>query len=659
VIVRMLFGFVLAAGFSLLLTPWVIKLARFVGAIDQPGERKAHSHPMPRLGGVAVFLSCFISFGLVALLDRPLLSGSWIFSSEGGLFGLCLFIVMLLGFWDDLRSLKPFQKFGVQVLLSSVVYIAGFRVSAVMNPFGGGWLDVHAVDYPLTVLWIVGVTNALNLIDGLDGLAAGVATIAAFTILPIALLWGDTGTAVLAVILAGALIGFLRYNFNPAKIFLGDSGSLFIGFMLAVLSIKSSTKSTTTFALVIPILALGLPIMDTLLSMIRRFLHSFLPSEAKDSSIVGRLKTIFSPDKSHIHHRLLARGLSHRTAVLVLYGVSSVLGIGAFAVTIAGDTGTSLVLAVVGIATVIGVRQLRYKEMALLRSGILLPIYDWELVKSDSFRVFLDVGFMIGSYIAAWYITDWHHAVRPVNRELIITVSVASGIQFAVFWISGFYRGTMRHFSIGDVAGIGKTVTLAVLAAGITQAIFPVSERESLLLTMVLDYFFLLFLVIVSRYSFQLLDHFWVRETRGGRRVLLYGANADGVIVLNKILSGELPNLVPVGFLDEDPRMEGKTLNRFPIFGGHWKLPYVMRTMSIDQIILVDHRLPAEALRRVVRNAEENSTPLRVFRMRLEEFPIEVRAESPIAPVSKTAGASAPALPGFLPAVESGPEHAP
>lgn len=333
-IVRMLFGFVLAAGFSLLLTPWVIKLARFVGAIDQPGERKAHSHPMPRLGGVAVFLSCFISFGLVALFDRPLLSGSWIFSSEGGLFGLCLFIVMLLGFWDDLRSLKPFQKFGVQVLLSSVVYIAGFRVSAVMNPFGGGWLDVHAVDYPLTVLWIVGVTNALNLIDGLDGLAAGVATIAAFTILPIALLWGDTGTAVLAVILAGALIGFLRYNFNPAKIFLGDSGSLFIGFMLAVLSIKSSTKSTTTFALVIPILALGLPIMDTLLSMIRRFLHSFLPSEAKESSIVGRLKTIFSPDKSHIHHRLLARGLSHRTAVLVLYGVSSVLGIGAFAVTL-------------------------------------------------------------------------------------------------------------------------------------------------------------------------------------------------------------------------------------------------------------------------------------------------------------------------------------
>jgi FlaA1/EpsC-like NDP-sugar epimerase len=158
---------------------------------------------------------------------------------------------------------------------------------------------------------------------------------------------------------------------------------------------------------------------------------------------------------------------------------------------------------------------------------------------------------------------------------------------------------------------------------------------------MVLDYFFLLFLVIVSRYSFQLLDHFWVRETRGGRRVLLYGANADGVIVLSKILSGELPNLVPVGFLDEDPRMEGKTLNRFPIFGGHWKLPYVMRTMSIDEIILVDHRMPAEALRRVVQNAEESKTRLRVFRMGLEKFTAEVRTAPPNTPMPKTLDAPA------------------
>jgi hypothetical protein len=128
--------------------------------------------------------------------------------------------------------------------------------------------------------------------------------------------------------------------------------------------------------------------------------------------------------------------------------------------------------------------------------------------------------------------------------------------------------------------------------------------------------------------------------------------------VLSKILSGELPNLVPVGFLDEDPRMEGRTLSRFPIFGGHWKLPSIMRTMSIDQIILVDHRLPAEALRRVVRKAEESNTPLRVFRMRLEEFPIKVHPESLIAPVPKTAGTSAQALPDFLPAAESGPENA-
>jgi len=617
------FGFILAAALALLLTPWVIKFARYVGAIDQPGERKAHSRPMPRLGGVAVFLSFFFALGGVILMDHRMLATSWVLGYEGLMLGASLLLVMLLGFWDDLRSLKPAQKFGVQVLLSSVVYLAGFRVSGVMNPFGGGLLDVHAFDYPLTVLWIVGVTNALNLIDGLDGLAAGVATIAAFTILPIALLWGDTGTAVLTVLLAGSLVGFLRYNFNPAKIFLGDSGSLFIGFMLAVLSIRSSTKSTTAFALVVPILALGLPIMDTLLSMIRRFLKSFLPSEAKETSVVGRLKTIFSPDKSHIHHRLLALGLSHRTVVLVLYGVSLSLGVGAFAVTIAGDTGTSLILAVVGIATIIGVRQLRYKEMAVLRNGILLPIYDWGLVKSDSFRVFLDMAFMIGAYLAGYILTDWRHIYTPVNRETILTVSLVLGIQFAVFWGSGLYRGTVRQFSIGDVLGISKTVSIAVLATGVALAVLSGSLHGFNVLTLVLDYFFLLSPVILSRFSFQVLNHLWERDLKGGKQVLIYGANADGMTVLNKILEREIPNLTPIGFIDEDPALEGKTLNGYPIFGGHRKLPRLVKTRNIDQIILANDRLTPEVIKRLLTVAKTHGITLRMFRIRLEDIPTE------------------------------------
>lgn len=623
-VVPMVFGFVLAAVFSLFLTPRVIKLARRIGAIDQPGERKAHSTPMPRLGGVAVSASFFASFGLLYVIFPGHLAWTWVMSTQGLMLGAALLLVMLLGVWDDLRSLKPSQKFGVQVLLSTVVYFAGFRVSGLMDLFHGGLWDVHAFDYPLTVLWIVGVTNALNLIDGLDGLAAGVATIASLTILPIALLWGDSGAAILTVLLAGALVGFLRYNFNPAKIFLGDSGSLFLGFMLAVLSIESSTKSTTAFALVIPILALGLPIMDTLLSMIRRFLRSFLPDQTKEASLMGRLKSMFSPDGSHIHHRLLARGLSHKTAVLVLYAVSCTLGVLAFSITIAGDTNTSVILAVVGIATIIGVRQLRYVEMAVLRNGILLPIYDWEVVKSDNFRVFLDVAFILGSYTISHILTDPQYLYSPMKRDLIITLSVVCGVQFLLFWLSGLYRGTVRTFAIGDALGIAKTVTLAVIASGVALAILRGRLFESNILTLILDFFFLLSLLILSRFSFQMLNHLRQRDLRGGKRVLIYGANPDGTAVLSKILDCQFPNLNPVGFMDEDPALEGKTLNGYMIFGSHFKLERILKTKSVDQIIVADHELTPIVSRRLHEAVRSHGVALRAFRMTLEDVGPEV-----------------------------------
>jgi UDP-GlcNAc:undecaprenyl-phosphate GlcNAc-1-phosphate transferase len=629
----MVLGAFLAATFSLFLTPWVIKFARWVGAIDQPGERKAHSVPMPRLGGVAVFLSFFLALAAVYLLDPKFIIGSWLLTSEGTLLGACLFLVMLLGFWDDLKSLKPSQKFGIQVLLASVVYLAGFRISGVTDAFGAGPLDVRTFDYPLTILWIVGVTNALNLIDGLDGLAAGVATIAALTVFPIALLWGDAGTALLAILLAGALVGFLRFNFNPAKIFLGDSGSLFIGFTLAVLSIRSSTKSTTAFALLIPILALGLPIMDTLLSMIRRFLRSFLPDQKKETSFGRRLKTIFSPDKSHIHHRLIAQGLSHRTAVLVLYAVSCLLGIGAFAVTIAGDTGTSLILAVVGIATIIGIRQLRYKEMAVLRNGILLPIYDWDVVKSDSFRVFLDVAFILGSYTTAHFLTDPRRLLSPITHELTITLSIVCGIQFVVFWGSGLYRGTVRHFAVGDVLGIAKRVTLSIGVSAAVLLLVRSNLHEFRLVTLILDYFFLLSALIISRFSFQMLNHLWRRELKGGKRVLIYGADADGMTLLTKILDWEFSNLSPAGFMDEDPSLEGKTVNGYQVFGGHRRLARIVKARSIDQILLANNRFSLEVLKRIVAVAKANGVAVRTFKMSLEDLNfVEEREPKLVAP---------------------------
>jgi UDP-GlcNAc:undecaprenyl-phosphate/decaprenyl-phosphate GlcNAc-1-phosphate transferase len=235
--------------FALLFTPWIIKLAKLIGAVDKPNERKIHIIPTPRIGGVAVFLSILAS-GIVLYFTFPN-----IFTETGEnniqlpITLMCLLFIFTLGFVDDLKSLKPGIKFGVQFLIAGLIYYAGFRISNITNPIGTGMLNVEVIDFPLTVLWIVGITNAFNLIDGLDGLSSGVAAIASISIFMVSALSEQYILAMTSLVLAGALTGFLKYNFRPAKIFLGDSGSLVIGFTLAILSIQSTTKISTGLAL--------------------------------------------------------------------------------------------------------------------------------------------------------------------------------------------------------------------------------------------------------------------------------------------------------------------------------------------------------------------------------------------------------------------------
>ena len=260
-LIPFIIAFCVALGMSLILTPLVIKLAPLVGAIDKPNERKVHQVPTPRLGGLAIFFSFFSGLLTLRIFHPAILSASWIYQEDGMILFGAFFLVLCLGIWDDIRSLKPGQKFIVQLVLSIIIiYFTGFNVMGVTNPFGLGTTALGVLDFLFTVFWIIGVTNALNLIDGLDGLAAGVATIAAMTMLPIALLQEDVGTAALAVLMVGSLIGFLRYNFNPAKIFLGDSGSLFLGFLLAVLSVKGSTTSSTVSQFLFRSLPWGFPL---------------------------------------------------------------------------------------------------------------------------------------------------------------------------------------------------------------------------------------------------------------------------------------------------------------------------------------------------------------------------------------------------------------
>lgn len=294
-------GFLVSLVSSLALTRFVGDHARRIGLVDPVDDRKIHTEPIPRLGGVALFVSVLIAVGALALgvrfggftLDKTLFT---LVSGAAGMF--------VLGLVDDLRPMRARYKLAAQVTIALCVCAAGVRFDSVTLPFLGAFTLVPWFAVAMTVTWLVGISNAFNLIDGLDGLAAGVALFALSTFFIVAVLFGHIGAAVTAVILAGATIGFLRFNFHPASIFLGDSGSLFVGFMLAGLGLVAAQKIPGQVSIIIPVVALGLPILDTALTIVRRFL---------------RLQPIFSPDRGHIHHRLLGRGHSPRNVAFLLY----------------------------------------------------------------------------------------------------------------------------------------------------------------------------------------------------------------------------------------------------------------------------------------------------------------------------------------------------
>ncbi|MDY7226990.1 MraY family glycosyltransferase [Hyalangium rubrum] len=351
--ITFLVTFLVSLMVSLGLTLVVRNRALAWGWVDQANSsRKVHVRPIPRLGGVAIVAGFFAPLCALFLVDSGV--GSLFRSHDQlvwGLFGGGATIAVL-GLYDDLHGTGARLKFSVQIAVAIALYLFGFRVELIANPFGPA-IPLGVLSLPFTLLWMVGVVNALNLIDGLDGLAGGVAFFGVGTNFILSLARGDVVMCLLMAALAGAILGFLIFNFNPASIFMGDTGSMFLGFVLAAVSLKTSTKSGTAVAMLVPVMALGLPIMDTLLAMIRR-------------SILGR--PMFSADKEHIHHRLMSRlVLSHRSAVLVLYGLCGLFTLTALGLNFANSVQSAMLL--IGMAVVIGVLMRKLGYLDLRRAG--------------------------------------------------------------------------------------------------------------------------------------------------------------------------------------------------------------------------------------------------------------------------------------------------
>jgi UDP-GlcNAc:undecaprenyl-phosphate/decaprenyl-phosphate GlcNAc-1-phosphate transferase len=348
--------FLIAVSASLILTPLLRRFCERYRLLDEPQDgRRVHQKAVPRLGGVALFLSLCVALSVLPLVKnlltqtlRPELRAITVFL-------ICGFLVLSLGVYDDLRGTNASVKFLGLAVVTVLFYFLGGRIEGLSIPFVGNVALHPIVGFLLTIVWVVGITNAFNLIDGIDGLASGSALFSSLVLLTVSLIQGNAPVAVMALVLSGALAGFLRYNFNPASIFLGDSGSLFVGFSLAALSVQGSQKASTAVAVAIPIFAFGLPMVDTSVAVARRFLSG---------------KPIFEGDREHIHHMLLERGWSQRRVVLVLYGVCAMFGLAAMLFVNSGNSLTAVVLFVVGAAVVLALGKLRYHEVDELRASV-------------------------------------------------------------------------------------------------------------------------------------------------------------------------------------------------------------------------------------------------------------------------------------------------
>ena len=326
---------------SFLMTPLVKTFAYKVGAIDVPKDnRRMHKVPIPRLGGLAIFVGFMVStllFNEIDMQMRGILLGS--------------VIIVLLGVVDDITPLPAMLKFVVQIIAAMVPISHGVVIQALSNPnvfSESAYWVLGGLSFPITILWIVGITNAVNLIDGLDGLANGVSAICAATMLIIALLVADSSVALAMAALVGACVGFMPYNTNPAKMFIGDTGATFLGFILATMSIQGLFKFYALISFAVPFLILGLPIFDTAFAMIRR---------------IAKGQSPMKPDRSHVHHRLIDMGLNQKQAVATLYCISAILGMSAVVLTTSGELKAMVFFVALCVVAIVAARVVFPKEV--------------------------------------------------------------------------------------------------------------------------------------------------------------------------------------------------------------------------------------------------------------------------------------------------------
>jgi UDP-GlcNAc:undecaprenyl-phosphate GlcNAc-1-phosphate transferase len=585
-----------ALALSLVLTPLVRRAAIAVGMVAQPKRDRWHRKPTALLGGVAIALTVAIAWLLFPDLMPHHAHGRIVL-------GASLFLCVV-GFIDDVWHIKPYQKLIGQVLGATIILYAGLSLP---------WTAWASVNVAITFFWLVGITNAVNLLDNMDGLAAGVSAVAAIFLAIGFVLSGKPTEAVMLGVFAAALVGFLIFNSNPASIFMGDCGSMFIGFFLAsaALLTNSGTPSRSFVVVIaVPVLVLFIPIFDTTLVTVVRKLAGRAASQG------GR---------DHTSHRLVALGLSERRAVWLLYGLSVMSGMLAV-VAKHQDIGASLpliALFTIGLALLgvylAGVKVYGEAEIQAARERPLVAFFVGLSYKRRVFEVLLDLVFVILSYYLARTLLRGP-MTQPVEWERFIrTVSVLVFVQMVALLASGSYRGIWRYVSIDNVVVYARAVVAGTVASyGILLAVGIDRMQPAVF---VLDAMILFLLLTSSRLTFRLFRRLLpVAQTAGTRRVMIYGAGDGGELLLREVLYNRDLHLTPVGFVDDDPLKVGKVIHGLRVYSGYQDLLGICRERRVDEVLISSLRIPDARLAEIWQLCSAAGINVRRMRIQLEDI---------------------------------------
>ncbi len=566
----------LGAGFifSLILTPLFRKLSLASGLVAIPGDNRWHKKETALLGGVSIFSVMMIVWLLAAgfvgwsVYAQPYLP---MMLCAGGIFSL--------GLADDILNMDPQHKLAGQIVITSILMFFGFRL---------GWTDLKTVNLFLSILWIVGITNAFNLLDNMDGLSAGIAFIAGAFLFLCLYLNPNSGVfsgpiLLMSMAFLGAILGFLVYNFNPASIFMGDAGSLFIGFMLACLTVAGSPPHVhggSSFRLLsiiaIPVLIFFIPILDT----------SFVTVMRK---LFGR--RISQGGRDHSSHRMVAIGFSERKAVLVLYTFSAVSGLIALAINYL-DIGASVVVITIYLLFVLFfwmylAKVKVYPEKFMLSNegpGVFTPVLVEITYRRRLFEVLLDLVLITVAYYTAYLLR--FEGTLDINFDFFLkSLPIMIACQILSFFILGIYKGVWESTSLRDLIGYAKGITAGTVMP-MMILLFIYRFQSFSRAVFVIYWGLMLILVSLSRLSFRLLDEVIRKGNQEGKPAIIYGAGVGGQMAAKEIEFNRDLGLALVGFIDDNSRIHRRKINGYPVFGGQEDLEKIIEKHNIKEIIV-------------------------------------------------------------------------